>query len=148
MFVRGDAPPPVVETPAGRVGVMICFDWAFPEAARILALAGAQIIAHPSNLVLQFCQRAMFARSVENAVYSITANRIGTESRVERTLTFTGASQVLSPKGELLAQAPTDAECVAVVTADITRADNKRMTEYNDLFADRRVDLYRTLLNE
>ncbi|MEW6365572.1 MAG: nitrilase-related carbon-nitrogen hydrolase [Acidobacteriota bacterium] len=147
MFARGEAPPPVVQTPAGRVGVMVCFDWVFPEASRILALAGAQIIAHPSNLVLQFCQRVMFARSVENAVYSITANRIGTESRAGRTLTFTGASQILSPQGELLAQAPTDAECVSIVTSDISRADDKRMTECNDLLADRRVELYGTLLD-
>lgn len=142
LFSRGDAMPPVTETPAGRVGMMICFDWVFPEAARVLALAGAQIIAHPANLVLQYCQRAMFARSVENCVYSVTANRIGTEARAGRSLTFTGASQILSPKGEMLAHAPMDVECVEVVDVDVSRADDKHMTEYNDLFADRRTDLY------
>ncbi len=147
LFEPGDAPPPVTETPSGLIGLMICFDWVFPEAARILGLAGAQIIAHPSNLVLQFCQRAMFARSVENRVYSITANRIGTEARAGRSLTFTGASQVLGPKGDLLAQGPPDAECVATALVDISLADDKHITEFNDLFADRRVELYTALLD-
>ena len=100
IFLPGDAPPPVVETPAGKVGMMICFDWFFPEISRLLMLSGAQIIAHPSNLVLQYCQRAMFARSVENHLFTITCNRTGTENRTDRSLTFTGASQVLSPHGE------------------------------------------------
>lgn len=147
LFNPGDAPPPVIETPSGRVGMMICFDWVFPEAARMLGLAGAQIIAHPSNLVLLLCQRAMFARSVENRVYSITANRIGTEVRAGRSLTFTGSSQVLGPKGDLLAQGPPDAECVTTAVVDISLADDKHITELNDLYADRRVELYTTLLD-
>ena len=92
LFSPGDLPLRVVETEIGRIGMMICFDWFFPEVARTLALAGAQIIAHPSNLVLSYCQRAMYARSVENGVFTITANRTGTESRTGRTLTFTGAA--------------------------------------------------------
>ncbi len=62
-----------------RVGMMVCFDWFFPESARTLALRGAQIIAHPSNLVLPYCQTAMFARCLENRVFAVTTNRYGAE---------------------------------------------------------------------
>jgi predicted amidohydrolase len=142
VFLPGDAPPAVVDTPAGRIGMMICFDWFFPETARCLALAGAQIIAHPSNLVLPWCQRAMFARSLENGVFTITANRIGTEARTDRTLTFTGSSQILNTKGETLARAPTDREAMEIATLDPTQADNKSIAGRNDLFGDRRVEFY------
>ena len=143
LFTPGDAPPPVIQTPAGRVGLMICFDWFFPETARLLALSGAQIIAHPSNLVLSYCQRAMFARSVENGVFSITANRIGTEERVAgRRLTFTGGSQILDPRGNTLASAPRDEEAVGLATVDVEASDNKQITPYNHLLGSRRVDLY------
>ena len=63
-----------------RLGVMICFDWYFPEAARSLALQGADVIAHPSNLVRKDCPRSMPIRALENHVYTITSNRIGTEA--------------------------------------------------------------------
>jgi len=142
VFLPGDAPPPVIEAPAGRVGLMICFDWFFPEVARSLALRGAQVIAHPANLVLPWCQRAMFARSVENAVFSVTANRIGTESQTDRSLTFTGASQVMDPDGGCLAAAPTDAEASDCVEVDLARANDKTRAGRNDLFTDRRPAMY------
>lgn len=142
LFTPGDAPPAVFDTPAGRIGVMICFDWFFPEVARSLALGGAQVIAHPSNLVLPWCQRAMFARSVENHVYSITANRIGTETRAGRSLTFTGGSQVLGVDGTVLTSAPTHAESAEFVQVDITAADEKQLNPYNNLITSRRPELY------
>jgi predicted amidohydrolase len=142
IFAPGDAPPPVIDTPAGRVGLMICLDWLFPEAARILALGGAQILAHPSNLVLPHCQQAMVTRSLENGVFSITANRIGTEARTDRSLTFTGDSQVLDNRGRMLVSAPTDAEHLGLVEVDPARADDKMITEENHLLEDRRSDIY------
>ena len=145
IFTPGDAPPPVIDTPAGKVGLMICLDWLFPEAARILALGGAQVIAHPSNLVLPHCQQAMVTRSLENGVFSITANRIGTEARTDRSLTFTGASQVLGPRGKMLVSAPTDAEHLGLVEVDVSTADDKMISEENHLLADRRPDLYNGL---
>ena len=138
LFVPGDAEPPVVETPAGRVGIMVCFDWFFPETARILALKGAQIIAHPSNLVLDYCQKAMYCRCVENAVFIVTANRIGTEDRAGRSLTFTGRSQIIDPSGKTLAGAKRREEALAIVEVHPTMADDKAITEYNDLLTDRR----------
>ncbi|MBS1261543.1 MAG: (R)-stereoselective amidase [Calditrichaeota bacterium] len=147
LFDRAHNQPPVIVTPAGRIGLMICFDWLFPETARLLALSGAEIIAHPSDLVLKFCQRAMFARSVENGVFTITCNRIGREDRVGRTLMFTGASQILSPRGDLLASAPEDQEHVGLATIDLNAADDKMITPHNHRINDRRTDLYRPLLS-
>lgn len=142
LFSPGDAAPPVVQTSFGKVGLMICFDWFFPEVARLLALNGAQVIAHPSNLVLTHCQRAMYARSVENGLFTVTANRFGTEERAGRKLTFTGASQVLDPKGNTLASAAADEECVRVVEVDLATADNKQINPHNHLLKSRRVDLF------
>lgn len=146
LFLPGDKAPAVVETPAGRIGMMICFDWFFPETARCLALAGAQIIAHPSNLVLPWCQRAMFARSIENGVFTITANRIGTESRTERSLSFTGGSQLLNPQGEALLKAPLDEADAQSIALNLEEADDKSIAGRNDLLADRRTVLYSGLM--
>jgi len=76
--------------------MMICFDWFFPESARTLALKGAQLILHPSNLVMPYCQDAMITRSIENRVFSITSNRIGREGGYN----FTGKSQIVSFDGK------------------------------------------------
>jgi predicted amidohydrolase len=146
IFNPGDKRFRVVETPIGRIGLMICFDWIFPEAARLLSLGGAQIICHPSNLVLSFCQRAMFARSVENGVFTMTCNRIGTESHTDRALTFTGASQILGNRGEMLAQAGADTEEIISAEIEPIRADEKMITLNNHILNDRRTDLYKALL--
>lgn len=147
LFDKAYNQPPVIVTPAGRIGLMICFDWLFPETARLLALSGAEIIAHPSNLILRYCQKAMFSRSVENGVFTITANRIGREDRVGRSLTFTGASQVMSPRGDMLVQAPDDQDHVGLATIDLNLADEKMITPHNHRLNDRRVDLYRPLIS-
>lgn len=146
LFDSGDKPFFVQNTAIGKLGMMICFDWIFPESARLLALMGAQIICHPSNLVLSFCQQAMFARSVENGVFTMTCNRIGEESNNYKTLTFTGGSQILSPKGVALAKAPVDSEEVIQAEISPSDADNKQITANNHLFMDRRTDFYGDLL--
>jgi predicted amidohydrolase len=129
-----------------RIGIMICFDWWFPEAARTLALKGADIICHPANLVLSGCQRAMATRSLENAVYTATANRIGSESRGDKEeLVFTGESQVLSPGGERLLVLSKAKEEISVVQIDVKKARDKSITSFNDRFKDRRPELYYTI---
>jgi len=141
-FDPGDLPLEVSAVRGVRVGMMVCFDWIFPEVARTLALDGMQVLAHPSNLVLDLCQRAMFARTVENAVFAVTANRCGQDLRPHGTLRFTGASQILGPKGELVYRAPTRGACLHVAEIDPARARNKRLTRRNDLLADRRPAFY------
>ena len=141
-FSPGDAPAPVFELPWGRVGLMICFDWYFPEVARSLALRGAELLLHPANLVLPHCPDAMITRSLENRVFSATCDRVGTESHGGVTHAFIGTSQVVTPRGEILVRCSRDREEVAVVEIDLAAARSKRLGEHNDLFADRNPALY------
>ncbi len=128
-----------------KLGMMICFDWIFPEVTRTLALKGAHIICHPSNLVLPWCQSSMITRSVENRVFTVTANRIGVEKRGNLSLSFTGKSQVVSPSGEVLVSAGERSETLKIVEIDVAEAEDKNVTPNNDLFQDRRVALYKPI---
>ena len=141
-FSPGDQPPQVVEYNGGKLGMMICFDWIFPETARTLALLGADVVAHPANLVMPYCQKAMVTRCLENRVFAVTANRVGQESRGEDSFGFTGQSQITAFDGKVLSSAPKARKHSAVVGVDIRKARNKRINPYNDLFVDRREQLY------
>lgn len=141
-FSTGDAPAPVVDLPWGKAGVMICFDWTFPEVARSLALRGAELLLHPSNLVLQHCPQAMITRSLENRVFAATCDRVGVEINGSVQHTFIGSSQAVSPRGELLVRLSREREETAVVEIDLAQARSKALGEYNDLFADRQTALY------
>jgi len=144
-FQPGDGDFPVYDIGPCRIGLMICFDWIFPEVARSLALKGADILCHPSTLVLPFCQQVMLTRCLENRVFAVTANRTGTESRGTRTLTYTGQSQIAAPDSSILHRSDDTTEGVTVVDIDITMARNKNVTEFNNIFADRRPEFYRNL---
>jgi predicted amidohydrolase len=131
-----------------RIGVMICFDWLFPESARILALRGADIICHPANLVLPYCQKAMVTRSLENGVFTVTANRVGTESRGDKgPLTFTGGSQIVDNLGSILTELDHNKTGVIVTDIDPQRARSKAITDHNDRLEDRRPEFYGPLVN-
>jgi len=145
-FDPGDTPLQVAPVGEARVGMMICFDWVFPETARTLAVLGADIICHPSNLVLTFCQRTMISRCLENGVFAITANRFGTDARPQGELSFTGHSQIVDPKGNLLATAAAEERTVKVVEIDPTLARDKQFTPLNDLMKDRRPEFYMPLV--
>lgn len=142
-FKQGNVSLNVFEVKGFKIGMMICFDWFFPETMRSLSLLGADIIAHPANLVLPYCQRAMVTRCLENRVYSVTSNRIGEEKRGSDNFIFTGASQITSYNGEVLSRAPRDDVFLAFREIDVKDARNKKLNEYNDLFNDRRVNYYR-----
>lgn len=141
-FEPGNVGFPVFDLPIGKVGMMICFDWFYPESARTLALRGAQLIAHPSNLVMPHCPDAMVTRCLENRVFAATSNRIGREHRGETDLWFIGKSEIVSPRGEILKRLPESEEGVAVVDVDLSQASSKRLNEFNDLFGGRRPDQY------
>jgi predicted amidohydrolase len=131
-----------------RIGIMICFDWFFPEVARVLSLKGADIICHPANLVLPNCPNAMVTRCLENRVYAITADRIGYEERGgKERLAFIGTSQVVSPSGEVLFRASPDKEEIKILDIDPREARKKAVNRHNDLLKDRRIDLYAELMN-
>jgi predicted amidohydrolase len=142
-FSPGDKIPEVYNINGMNIGVMICFDWFFPEITRTLALKGADIIAHPSNLVLPYCQKAMQTSCLINRVYGITSNRIGREKRGEDDFKFTGASQITSFDGEILYSAQSNAIDKIVLEIDIEYARNKQLNEFNNVLKDRRPEFYR-----
>ncbi|MBN1553006.1 acyltransferase [bacterium] len=141
-FSPGDTGFEVFTINRVKIGMMICFDWLFPESARTLALKGAQVLAHPSNLVLPHCPSAMITRCIENRVFAITCNRIGTESNNDLKLTFIGNSRIISPKGKILAASSDDKEDIQVVEVNPHEADDKYITERNNIFNDRRSIYY------
>ncbi len=143
-FDPGDSPFIVNDINGVKIGIMICFDWVFPEVTRTLTMLGAQIICHPSNLVLTFCQQTMLARCIENKVFAITANRYGMDKRPQGSLKFTGKSQIVAPGGELLHRAASQRDALFITEINPQDADNKMITEHNHLFSDRRPEFYTT----
>lgn len=141
LFSPGNKPFKVYDIKKAKIGIMICFDWYFPESVRTLALRGAQIICQSANLVLPHCPNAMITRSLENRVFSITANRIGVETRGGKHLRYIGKSQIISPLGEKIVSAG-EKEALRVCDIDPSKADNKKILQYNDLFKDRRPEFY------
>ncbi|TES93918.1 MAG: hypothetical protein E3J87_01255 [Candidatus Cloacimonadota bacterium] len=125
-----------------KVGLLICFDWLFPEAMRQLALSGAQVICHSANLVMDVCQDAMVTRALENRVFVITANRTGMEKRGRFENRFTGMSQIVSPEGRILLRAGEDDEVISVIDINPDDALNKFLNPQNNIFSDRREDIY------
>lgn len=142
-FTPGDTGFQVWDVGPAKVGIMICFDWFYPESARTLALKGADVIAHPSNLVLPHCPDAMVTRCLENRVFSVTANRTGCEARGGKApLTFIGQSEIVTPRGTILHRASREQDDLTIVEADPAEARSKELNPYNDLFRDRRPLLY------
>jgi len=141
-FAPGNLPFQVWDIGIAKIGVMICFDWIFPEAARTLALRGAEIICHPSNLVLPFCQEAMITRCIENRVFAITANRFGIEKRNGKELKFSGRSQITGSRGEIIHRARAGEEQAFVCEIDPLLARDKFVTEKNNVITDRRSRMY------
>ena len=141
IFTPGNLGFPVFHYKNTTLGMLVCYDWIYPEAMRTLSLKGAQIILHCANLVMPYCPEAHKTRAVENHVFVILANRSGTEQRNGKEYRFIGLSEIVSPTGQILVQTQQD-ECVEVLDIDTAQALDKRMNEYNDLFADRREDIY------
>ena len=144
-FAPGDELPRVYDIGKAKIGIMICFDWVFPEVMRTLALMGAQVICHPSNLVMPYCPKVMPSRCFDNRVFAITANRHGRDVKPAGSLSFIGKSQVVNPEGKIIKRALDDEDSNDVVFINPTEADNK-VVGGNDLFADRRPEFYGALV--
>jgi predicted amidohydrolase len=141
IFMPGDTGLQVYEYTGIKMGLLVCYDWIYPEAMRTLALKGAQIILHCANLVMPYCPEAHKTRALENGVFIVLANRTGEEKRGGRAYRFIGGSEIVGTRGDILCRAQTDT-CVRIVDIDPELALDKKMNEYNDLFKDRRDDLY------
>ncbi|MCY4088279.1 MAG: hypothetical protein OXG37_15680 [Actinomycetia bacterium] len=140
------------ETPIGSIGIQICYDLRFPEVSRACALAGAELIAHPTNWPLAARANAEFitrARALENRVFLLTSNRVG----VERTAEVCGWSQILAPTGSRVAEADAISEDLLIAEIDPADARVKDIIplpgEYEmSLFGHRRPELYGRLVEE
>ena len=158
-FTPGDLGFRPIDTSAGRLGVLVCWDQWYPEAARLMALAGAEILIYPTAIGWESSdpeaekQRQYDAwftiqrgHAVANGLPVVTANRCGYEpdlSGVTSGITFWGQSFVAGPQGEVLFRAPADAEQNAVVEIDRQRTESvRRMWPF---LRDRRIDAYQDL---
>lgn len=125
-----------------KIGMMVCYDWIYPEVTRTLSLKGAQIICHPANLVMPYCQDAMVTRALENGVFTITANRTGKEVRKKKELVFTGMSEIINPRGKILHRGSVDLEEVFISEIDPSESNDKNINPMNNLVKDRREEFY------
>lgn len=141
IFQPGDGDLPVVDLGGCTVGMMICFDYLFPEPWRAMAVKGADVICHPSNLLTLNAHRCLPGLAIMNRIFILTANRTG----VERGTLFNGRSLITDPAGEVLATASPEEEETITVTLDILKARNKWITPRNHVFGDRRPALYTNL---
>ncbi len=152
-FTPGDTGFPVWETAAGRIGVLICWDQWFPEAARLAALAGAQLLLYPTAIgwlpeekeALGAAQHTAWqtvqrGHAVANGCYLAAVNRTGTEGDTE----FWGGSFVTNPYGEVVAEAPANAEETLLHDLDFQAVEDFRRIW--PFFRDRRIDAYGDLL--
>ncbi|MGB5630625.1 MAG: N-carbamoylputrescine amidase [Woeseiaceae bacterium] len=153
-FSPGDTGFRVFNTQYGRIGVGICWDQWFPEAARAMTLMGAEMLLYPTAIGSELdkpdfdskehWQMVMRGHAAANILPVIASNRIGRESSGELAMDFYGSSFIANEIGALVCEADRDSEAVLTHTFDLARvADYRR--EWG-VFRDRRPDLYRTLL--
>lgn len=142
----GRQPFRVHEVAGLRIGLLICYDASFPEAARLLALEGADLILLPTNWPEEAEEKAEWlpnTRAYENVVYFASVNRIGDE----RGFHFHGRSRVCDPTGHTMAEGPRNAEALLICDLDPRRSRQKRIVRregyWVDRIAGRREDLYR-----
>ncbi len=121
-----------------KFGMLICFDYLFPELWRNLALKSADIVFHPSNLVTPFGQRVVPTHCIVNSIFAVTANRTGTEG----SLSFSGQSIICNPKGDILADGHKNIEEIIYAKIDPEMARDKMITPKNHVLKDRRPNLY------
>ena len=155
-FTPGDLGFEPIETSVGRLGVLVCWDQWYPEAARLMALAGADLLIYPTAIGTestdtpeeQLRQREAWTlvqrgHAVANGLPVVAVNRVGYEpdpSGVTGGITFWGQSFVAGPQGELLELLPTDAEAESVVEVDMERSELVR--RWWPFLRDRRIDAY------
>lgn len=155
-FTPGDLGFMPVNTSVGRLGVLVCWDQWYPEAARLMALAGAEILIYPTAIGWESSdtpeeqQRQLEAwttvqrgHAVANGVPVVTVNRVGYEpdpSGATGGITFWGGSFVAGPQGEFLYRAPFDKEDSAIIDIDMARCENVR--RWWPFLRDRRIDAY------
>lgn len=137
-FEPGQTPPAIFEWRGAKIGVGICYDYMFPEFWRKLGLDGADLFCNTANFVFDYGFRIMQVRSIENGVFSITVNRTGTEGEI----VYKGGSEIVDNRGNILVKANNFEEKAYVVDVDLSLSKNKQWNRINNLYEDRREDLY------
>lgn len=138
IFQRGNAGLPAFDLGEFKIGIMICFDYLFPEPWRIMAQKGADLICHPSNLLTENAHRCLPGLSLMNRIYIATANRIGTEGD----LVFNGKSLITDPTGRIIEMSSPDKTGIISMEIDTRLSRNKMITSRNHVFDDRRPEAY------
>jgi N-carbamoylputrescine amidase len=158
-FTPGDLGFNPIETSLGKIGVLVCWDQWYPEAARLMALAGAEVLIYPTAIgweagdpqdekdrQLDAWMISQRAHAVANGLPVVSVNRTGFEpdwTGVTAGITFWGNSFVTGPQGEILHRSGAGDEGIAVVTVDRKRTEEvRRIWPY---FRDRRIDAYEDL---
>ncbi len=154
-FTPGDLGFQAIETKKGTVGTLICWDQWYPEAARITALKGAEVLFYPTAIGWHPKEKEQYGENqygawmnvmkghaVANGVFVAAANRIGLEKYIEGTegIQFWGASFIAGPQGEILAQASHDKEEILIAEVDLDLQENVRQNW--PFFRDRRIDAF------
>lgn len=155
-FTPGDTGFLSSSTPEAQVGVLICWDQWYPEAARATALTGAQILVYPTAIGWHPSEKAEFgeaqysawqtmqrAHAIANGIFVVSINRVGHEGDPAGGIQFWGGSFVADPFGRILAQAPHDEEAVMVVECDLGLIEETRRNW--PFLRDRRIDLFQPL---
>ncbi len=152
-FTPGDLGFHPISTSVGRLGVMVCWDQWYPEAARLMALAGAELLIYPTAIGFdpndtaeeQERQRQAWitvqrGHAVANGIYVAACNRVGFE---QPGINFWGSSFVAGPQGELLNHAPVDSESILITDIDLRHSEDVRRIW--PFFRDRRIDHFHDL---
>jgi len=146
-FTPGSSAPPIVDTEYGRIGVVICYDLEFPELTRSLALAGADLLAVPTNWPLVYRPEGERPPEVQIAIAAARVNRMAIaccdRTGTERGQQWTGGTTVIDENGWVVAGAG-DADA-ATAELDLTAGRNKASTDRAHAFRDRRPEFYRSL---
>lgn len=159
-FTPGDLGFKPIATSVGRLGLLVCWDQWFPEAARLMALAGAELLIYPTAIGWESTdtpdeqerQRQAWmtiqrGHAVANGLPVVTVNRVGHEADPSGTtggIQFWGSSFIAGPQGELIFEAPTDQECEQIISVDMHRSEQVR--RWWPFLRDRRIDAYDGLL--
>jgi predicted amidohydrolase len=138
LFEPGNAGLPVFDLGPFKIGIMICFDYLFPEPWGIMARKGADLICHPANLLTENPRKCLPGLAFMNRIYVATANRIGTE----RSLTFNGESFFTLPDGRIVNMLSVDKTEISTLEIDTMLSRNKMITARNHAFDDRRPEVY------
>jgi len=152
-FTPGDIGFRNFETPYGRIGVMVCWDQWYPEGARLTSLQGAEVLFYPTAIGWHPSEKEQFgaaqldawrtiqrAHAIANGVYVAAVNRTGFEGPPDNGLEFWGSSFVADPFGQVIAQAPQDAEAILIAECDPHRMEEVRRGW--PFLRDRRIDAY------